>query len=145
MEEQPVPKEDQTVLSAYLTIENGRAYLDEVEIITAEDGDRIKELGLNSEFDLISGYYIHNEREETTVYTLTDETVYRFLDIGQRYTSEEGLNYETTSLEEFLAGSSYVSNTASESPDLPTGRIPYFVEVEGRNVVSITEEFSYTI
>ena len=79
------------------------------------------------------------------VYELMDETVYRFLDIGQLYTSEEGLKYETTSLEEFLAGSNYVSNSASENSGLPTGRIPYFVEIEGGNVISITEVFSYTI
>lgn len=145
VDKQPASEESHDIVSAYLTLENGKAYLDEVEIITEEDEDRIEDLGLNIEFDLISGYYIHNEREETMVYELMDETVYRFLDIGQLYTSEEGLKYETTSLEEFLAGSSYVSNSASENSGLPTGRIPYFVEIEGGNVISITEVFSYTI
>lgn len=133
------------ILTGYITIEDGRVYLDEVEIITQEDAARIEELGLSYQRDLISGYYIYNEDEETIAYQLFDETVYRFVDIGQLYTSEEGLNYETISLEEFLAGSSYAANAAPNESDLPTGRIPYFVEVEGRTVISITEDFSYTI
>ncbi len=136
--------QERETLTGYITIDNGRVYLDEVEVITTEDTARIEELGLTYQGDLISGYYIYNENEETVAYELSDKTVYRFVDIGQRYTSEEGLNYETTSLEEFLAGSNYASNATLNESDLPTGRIPYSVEVEGELVISITEEFIYT-
>lgn len=139
-------------LTGYITIQNGQAILDEVEIITLDDTDRMEDLGLSPEEDLISGYYLYNEEESTRTFTLTDQTEYRFVDIGRLYITSDnlnGLNYTTTLLEEFIAGSSYEANNVGYEASLesgePVGRIPYFVEVQGDTVISITEEFSYTI
>jgi hypothetical protein len=74
---------------------------------------------------------------------------YRFVDMGQLYiTSEtsEDLVYETTSIDEFMNGSCYTAGaSADDQADVPSHRIPYFVEVLGDEVLSITEEFRYTI
>ena len=106
-------------------------------------------MDLSLEEDLISGYYLYNEEESTRTFVLTDQTEYRFVDIGRLYTTGDDLNYTTTSLEEFIAGSSYGANSAGYEASLESGesigRIPYFVEVQGNTVVSITEEFGYTI
>ena len=136
-------------LTGYITIQDGQVILDEVEIITSEDTDRIEELNLSPEGDLINGYYLYNEEESTRTFALTDQTEYHFVDIGRLYVTGDDLNYTTTSLEEFIAGSSYGANSAGYEASLesgePIGRIPYFVEVQGSTVVSITEEFGYTI
>jgi hypothetical protein len=139
---------ERETLTGYITIQDGQVVLDEVEIITQEDTDRVEELGLTDQGDLIEGYFIYNEEESTQVYRLTDKTQYRFVDFARRYVTwdaGEDLTYETTSLEEFLAGSSYsASESNAQGTGIPSGRIPYVVEVQGGTVISITEESQYT-
>jgi hypothetical protein len=141
--------QESETLVGYINIQDGKVILDEVEIITEEDTDRIEELGLTYQGDLIEGYYIYNEKEETRTFELTEKTKYHFVDMGQLYiTSEtsEDLVYETTSIDEFMNGSCYAASaSANDQSDVPSHRIPYFVEVLGDEVLSITEEFRYTI
>lgn len=127
---------------AYIAIESNTVYLDPVEVITDENTQRIKELGL-TERDLISGYYVNNEVEENISYILSGNTVYRFMDHGQLYADNSEQLYETTSLEEFLTGSCYTVN-ANRGTEIPTGQIPYLVEISGTTVISITEDPAYT-
>ncbi|MGN1004526.1 MAG: M56 family metallopeptidase [Oscillospiraceae bacterium] len=139
-------------LTGYITIRDGQLLLDEIEIITPEDTGRMEELGLTLQGDLVSGYYLYNEEESTQAFQLTDNTEYRFVDINRLYTTYDGegsLNYATTSLEEFIEGSGYGDNAAAYEASLesgePCGRIPYFVEIRGNTVVSVTQEFGSTL
>src|SRR6516225_282321 len=75
------PKKVTESLVGYMVIEDKKIYLDRVEIITAEDTDRIKELGLSKQADMPSGYYIYNPVKEKEEYELTNETTYSFVDM----------------------------------------------------------------
>lgn len=127
-------------LTAYMHIEGNEVQLDEVEIITTDDTERMEELGLTVNNDLPSGYHIYNETADAASYQLTDKTKYIFTDFNQLLVDPEVENrlYETTSKEEFLEASSY-----SDVP-LEEQKIPYFFEVLDGKVISITEQFIYT-
>jgi hypothetical protein len=127
-------------LHGYIFIKDETLYFDKVEIITREDRDRIKELGLNEARDYPSGYYIYNPTGDTDTFDLTEDTIYRFTDIQLLYVKETNGKriYETTSREEFFNGSSYQNVSLEEQ------RIPYFIDIRDGKVVKITEEFIYT-
>ena len=97
----------------------------------------------------MSGYCLYNGSEATLSFDLTDQTKYRFVDMGQLYTTledSESLAYETTSPEEFLNGSCYsASVSADDQTAISTHLIPYSVEIQSDRVISIAEEFHYAI
>lgn len=55
-------------------------YIDECEWITFDDTERIKELRLDAENDLPSGFYIHNEEIKSKKFLITNETKYYIFD-----------------------------------------------------------------
>lgn len=128
------------LLSGYISINGNILYLDTVEIIKKEDKDRIKELGLIVESDLPNGYYIYNETVESVPFELTDDTTYTFTDFNLLFINEANTTriYETTKKQEFIEGSSYQDISLEEQ------KIPYFLSVYDKKVISITEEFIYT-
>ena len=108
--------------------------IDEVEYITSENNQRIKELNLTEE-DLLSGYYIYNPEEETKEYRLTSDTVYNFIDWGRNFTDSnepEEVNISTTDSNDFIK---YINTYTNSQPGMP-----FFFEVDGEHVVSITEK-----
>ena len=129
-------------LAGYIVIEDNTLYLDEVEIVTTEDTDRITELGLTIENDLPSGYYIHNPIIETVSFELTDDTIYTFTDFNLLFVENADSNrlYTTTKKKEFLK---HLDTSYSDYP--PAQKVPFFVEVTDEKVVSVTEEFQFTI
>lgn len=137
-----IPESQYTPVSlvGYIVIADDQLYLDEVEIITPQDQERIKELGLIEGNDYPNGYYIHNPVVENKSFQLTDDTFYGFTDYELLFVKDADSNrfYETTELKEFLEGSSY------QNVSLEQQRIPYFVKVYDGKVIQITEEFMYT-
>ena len=131
--------ETETVVG-YMYIEDNKVYLDEIEIITDKDTNKMEELGLTVENDLPNGYYFYNPSNETTMFELSDQTLYTFTDFDLHFVKEEEGNriYETTRKEEFLEGSYYRDAPLEEQT------IPYFLEVNDGKVLSIREEFLYT-
>ncbi len=138
---------DQDVLAGYITLEDDTLYLDRVEVITTEEGDRITglgfynpermaELGLQDE-DLPNGYYIHELNEESLAYELSDETVYTFTDVHLLFVENEESDrrYFTTDKEEFMEHLSTIPGKV---------KYPFLVEVSGGKVLSITEVFLFT-
>lgn len=63
-----------------MTVEDRIFHLDRVEFITREDEDRIAELGLNIDYDMPNGFYIHNSNTYPTSLDVSDETIYLILD-----------------------------------------------------------------
>ncbi len=128
-------------LAGYIHIEGDTLYLDKVEIIERVDTDRIAELNLDPDFDLPNGYYIYNKTAESVPYELTEDTVYTFTDFELLFVDEPDSNrfYESTKLQEFLDGSSY------QDVPLEEQRIPYFLFVQDGKVISIMEDFIYTM
>lgn len=130
----------QTVVG-YIYIDGDTLYIDEVEIITRDDKERIKELGLIENRDYPSGYCIHNVTKESDTFKLTKDTLYQFRDLELFFVKDaEGSRiYETTDVEEFYKGSSYRNVPLEEQ------RIPYIIEVHNGKVQKIIEKFEYTI
>ena len=64
----------------YETVEDRIFHLDGVEFIAREDEDRIAELGLNIDYDMPNGFYIHNSNTYPTSLDVSDETIYLILD-----------------------------------------------------------------
>lgn len=128
-------------LVGYIFIKDNVVYVDRVEIVTREDKDRIKELGLEEERDYPSGYHIHNPARENETYSLEEDTVYEFTDFDLKYTSDSNSTriYKTTKIIEFINASSYNDVSLEEQT------IPYFIYVLDGKVIRIVEEFVYTI
>lgn len=71
--------------------------LDEVEWITLEDEDRIRELNLTIDNNLPNGYYIHNSDTKKTPIIVNEKTLYEFIDWSGIYVKEDGNKQYTTS------------------------------------------------
>lgn len=131
-----VPK----LVTGYIVIEGNSLYLDEVEIITREDKERIEELELNA--DMPNGYHIYNEDIEKQTFEITDETTYIFFDYNRLFIKDEDSDrlYTTTKKEEFIL---HLNESYFDSP--PAQKVPFFIEVKDGKVISITEKFEFTI
>ena len=117
----------------HISIEKNTLYLDEVEWITNENKDRIKELELSQQNDMPSGYYIYNPSLDTVSFEVNEKTVYNFIDWGNDFVGEsEDRNYSTTNQEEFIK---YL-NTYSDK----AAKVPFWIEAKDGYVISITEQ-----
>lgn len=118
----------------HLKIEGNTLCFDEVEWITNENKDRIKELELTQQGDMPNGYYIYNPTSDTVTFNLSETTVYNFIDWGNDFVGEdEDRNYSTENQDEFIR---YL-NTYSDKAI----RVPFWIEVEEDYVITITEQF----
>ena len=127
-------EETDNSLCAYIRkIENNKITLDFAEIIQSTDSERIAELKL-TDGDFPNGYYIYNPEETTAEYTLTDDTLYTFIDWNRAFTDEnEDMFVFTNSIEDFKK---YVDSYENSMPGMP-----FFFELDGDNVLSITEHY----
>lgn len=125
-------------ITGYIYFDGSLLQVDEVEIITSDDTARIAALGLSVDNDFPNGYSIYNESDAVTTYKLNSNTVYSFTDLGLNFVDKENSTrfYSTNLKEEFLKCSAYSTKSAD--------KIPYFIKVNGKKVLSITEEFLYT-
>ena len=130
------------LITGYMAIEDNLLYLDEVEIITMEDKERIEELELKQNVDMPNGYYIYNGGIEKQTFELTNETTYTFVDHNLLFVKNEDGDrlYTTTKKEEFIL---HLNKSYSDSP--PAQKVPFFLEVKDGKVISITEKFEFTI
>lgn len=118
----------------YIKLEENVLYLDEVEWITDENKDRIKELDLSQQSDMPNGYYIFNLTSDTILFQIKEKTVFNFIDWGNDFVGEdEDRNYSTTSQEEFIQ---YL-NTYSDK----AAKVPFWIDIKDGYVISITEQF----
>ena len=127
-----------------------------VEILTADDHERIAELGL----DLSNFHNWHYIRENAgdgpLRFEITDETVFTFIDTGSRFIDDdpEGnpRRVANVGVDDFII---YIAEATWRVPIPPvlnpdnigadtTARRPYFVTVQGGRVVSVLEEFIFT-
>ncbi len=138
--EQPVSETES--LAGYMVIEDNVLYLDEVEVITQKDEEKITKLGLKQQDDMPNGYYIHNPSTEKQTYELTDETVYTFVDVNLLFVKNADGDrlYTTTKKEEFIQ---HLNTSYSDLP--PAQKVPFFIEVNDNKVISVTEKFEFTI
>jgi len=128
-------------LVGYMVIKDNTVYFDEVEIVETEDKERVEELGL-SDTDMPNGYIIINQSQEEATFDLSDEVVYTFTDMALYFVTEPDgkRQYTTTKKEEFLKHLGKLNTFP-----LSEQKIPYFVQVQDGKIISITEEFLYTV
>lgn len=124
---------EQQTITGYLFLEGNTLKVDEFEFITSADKERVKELKL-SDADMPNGYYIHNESEDLTSYTLDESTQYIFYDTSNLFVKEEDdKKYATTSRQEFEL-------FLYRGKDVPL-HTPFRMVVQGNKVISVTEIF----
>jgi len=105
--------------------------VDAVEYITAEDTDRIAQLGL-TQLDMPNGYYLHDPESETREYLLTEETVYTFIDWHNDFVAE-GADRTVTTAEQAV-WEQYLSTYENGRPGMPL-----FFSVTGDTVTAVVE------
>jgi len=106
--------------------------VDIAEYVTTEDTERIAELNL-TDFDMINGYYINNTEIDLKEYTLTQETVYNFIDWKNDFVEEgNSREFSTTDKEDFIK---YLNTYENSRPQMP-----FFFDIEDDEVISITEK-----
>ncbi|RGF45057.1 hypothetical protein [Roseburia sp. AF42-8] len=128
------------------TDENGEVYVaaflkgmtestitvDLIEFITDDNEERIRELNI-MEDDMPDGYYIYNPDEQTVVWELNMQTVYKFIDWNGDFTgSEYPEEYTTTDVQEFMK---YVETYEDAAPGMP-----FFFQVEDGVVRLVLEK-----
>ncbi|MCR6544140.1 M56 family metallopeptidase [Dehalobacterium formicoaceticum] len=99
-------------------------HLDQIEWLTLEDTERLKELNIDPN-DLPNGYYIHNPKSYPMGHQVTDQTEYRIID----GTGEA--NHKLVSLEEFVR---HLDQFKDFTP-------PFWVTTKDGFVTSITEQY----
>ena len=114
-------------------IDDGKVVLDAVEFITPADTDRMAELGL-TEADFPNGYYIHNEDENTDEYTLSEDTEYNFIDWNRNFAEDDTEDLKISTKDSGVFEEYLKPYLEKES------KIPFFFELDGNQVGSITEE-----
>ena len=106
--------------------------IDPVEYITTADTERIAELELDPALDLPSGYYIHNETEESISLKVSG-AVFEFVDWNRQFTEPDAdLFYETSSAAEFLE---YCGTYDGGIP----ANTPFFLNINGNNLLKLKE------
>lgn len=138
---------DKEILAGSITLVGDTLYLDQVEVITSKeadritglnfhDPDRIAELGLEVG-DMPNGYYIHDLNAESVAFELVDGTVYTFTDMNLLFVedAESDRRYSTMDKEEFML---HILTSSG------IGTYPFFIEVSDGKVMSITEIFLFT-
>ncbi len=129
-------------LTGYMVIKDQALHFDPVEIVEAENKERVKALNL-VDGDMPNGYVIINELQEVVVYGFADQVEYVFTDVNLDFVKEsEGDRvYQTTKKEEFLK---HISGYNLNAIPLFEQKIPYFIEVRDGKVIRVKEEFKYT-
>ncbi len=129
-----ITAEDKSVCAYIRKIEGNKVTLDIAEFIQSTDSERIDELKLSEDKDFPNGYYIYNPDETTAEYTLTDDTLYTFVDWNRDFTDKDSDIFVTTnSLDTFKK---YIDTYEDSKPGMP-----FFFELDGDEVWSITEHY----
>lgn len=132
------------LIAGYMVIEGNLLYLDEVEILTREDTERIEELELElgENITMPSGYHIYNADTEKQAFEITKETTYTFYDYSFLFIADgvDDRLYTTSKKEEFTL---HLNKSYSDSP--PAQKVPFFIEVQDGKVINIKEEIGFTI
>ena len=103
-----------------------------MQYISSEDGDKVLTYK-HIDDDMPDGYYLYNEDEKTSEYTLTDQTEYSFLDWGREFGGiDEDIRVVTKDKRIFQK---YMQTYTDGRPGMP-----FFFELDGNKVVRILEK-----
>lgn len=88
------------------------------------------------------GHFIRHLNQGIRTYELTNATVFNFVDSSFLFIDEDDINrqHTTTDKDEFVL---HLTTSYSDRP--PAQTVPFFLEVMDGKVISVTEEFAFTI
>ena len=91
------PKSDYMGYIAMMTLEENLFHLDKVEFLTQEDEERARELGIDINYDMPSGFMVYNPDTAPSAFDTSDETNYLLLNENlsehKSVTKEEFIQY----------------------------------------------------
>lgn len=130
-----IPTENTPEVCAYIRgLDGNKITLDFAEWIDSNDTERIAELNLSEEQDFPNGFYVYNPEETTKEYQLTKDTLYTFIDWNREFSNPDSdMFVYTNDLETFTK---YVNSYENAKPGMP-----FFFELEGDQVWSVTEHY----
>ena len=130
-----IPTENTPEVCAYIRgLDGNKITLDFAEWIDSNDTERIAELNLSEEQDFPNGFYVYNPEETTKEYQLTKDTLYTFIDWNREFSNPDSdMFVYTNDLETFTK---YVNSYENATPGMP-----FFFELEGDQVWSVTEHY----
>ncbi|MEA4816180.1 MAG: hypothetical protein VB120_04905 [Lachnospiraceae bacterium] len=105
--------------------ENKSFKFDEIEWITLEDTEKIKELNINPDRDMPNGFYINNAEPDTENYKVTDKTEYQIIDWDN---SGEAAAVDLNGFTDHLNG--YTDYTPL-----------FWIDIDDNTALSITEQY----
>lgn len=130
--------------TGYIVIAEDGLHFDAVEIVTQDDTERMKELGLKQSKHYPNGFAIINAEQEEEVLPFADDLQIQFVDTALDFidASEQDGNrvYQTNHMEEFLRHRGGLNDVP-----LTEQKIPYIIKVKDGKVVEIIEELQYTM
>lgn len=124
MEQTESAQAESTNICAYVrAIQGDTIVVDPVQYISSEDGDKVLTYK-HIDDDMPDGYYLYNEDEKTSEYTLTDQTEYSFLDWGREFGGiDEDIRVVTKDKSIFQK---YMQTYTDGKPGMP-----FFFELDG--------------
>lgn len=133
MEQTESAQAESTNICAYVrAIQGDTIVVDPVQYISSEDSDKVLTYK-HIDDDMPDGYYLYNEDEKTSEYTLTDQTEYSFLDWGREFGgTDEDIRVVTKDKSIFQK---YMQTYTDGKPGMP-----FFFELDGNKVVRILEK-----
>lgn len=117
--------------AAYLeSFSENTVVVDVVDYATADDKDKMKELGLTAE-DMPEGYYLNNPDTETSEWKIDENTTYTFSVDGRDSISADEADDMMVTVTDRDAFEQYLNDYESET------KLPFFFEVEKNRIISI--------
>lgn len=100
-------------------------HLDQIEWLTLADGERLEELNIDPDTDMLGGFYIYNPNNYPMYFQVTEDTTYNVIELGEEVT------HKSVSMEEFVKHLEQFSDFAS----------PFWVTTKDGYVQDITEQY----
>lgn len=117
---------------------------DPAEYIDYNNTSRIKELGLDMEYDLLPGYYINNPVKASTTWRIDENTEFMFLDWKEQFKDNKNIidtygshyNVKLTYTKDKEIFRQYLATYKNSKP-----KMPFFFEIEKGVIKRIIEKY----
>lgn len=118
---------------------------DPLEYISYNNTKRIKELGLDMEYDLLPGYYFNNPDKTTAAWKIDENTEFMFLDWEDKFKNDKNIigtysqhpyNVKLTYTKDKEVFRKYLATYKNSQPEMP-----FFFEVKNGVIKRIMEKY----
>ena len=130
-EQASAPPEEKTCYILSVDPEARTAVVDEMEVLSLEDTERLEELGLDPDKDLPSGFFLYNEEETPETVEFSEDALFTYLD------QEKDFAPADTDLASFAE----LCATTGETCTGVMQSVPHTLTFENGVVVKVTEQY----